>query len=120
MPCECQCPAGLCVHGSAVAPNVCRHAKRKVITAEDVKLCCRRNSELVIAIAIITCHSLQFSNHMLHHTQVDLVSGWHDNLKSKKESAAPPQGDKARGGKGKGKGRGRQVVLEDSDSDMDT
>lgn len=27
--------------------TLCRHGKRKVITPEDVKLCCRRNAELV-------------------------------------------------------------------------
>lgn len=48
--------------------------------------------------------------------QVDLVSGWHDNLKSQKEGAVVPQGSKGKGGRGKG----RKVVLEDSDSDTDT
>ena len=49
--------------------HACRHAKRKVITAEDVKLCCRRNSELVITIATIDHLShVSFFNHiMLHH-----------------------------------------------------
>lgn len=60
------------------------------------------------------CACMSVLRHTLYHSQVDLVSGWHDNLKSKKESAVAPQGDKAKGGKGKG----RQVVL-DSGSDTD-
>lgn len=62
----------------------------------------------------MSCHSITHAT--LYSTQVDLVSGWHDNLKSKKDSAAALQGDKGKGGKR----RGKKAILEDSDSDTDT
>ena len=97
--------------------TLCRHGKRKVITPEDVKLCCRRNAELVNhhsngAHAVMSLYAAVLPVP----PQVDLVSCWHDNLKSQREAAVAPQGDKGKGGRGKG----RKVVLEDSDSDTDT
>jgi centromere protein S len=65
------------------------HAKRKVITAEDVKLCCRRNPDLL-----------------------KLVMEWSDELKSKKEVAGEKKGSK-------GKGKKAKKIILDSDSDME-